>query len=321
MRPGTAVAVPTGGVLPDGADAVVMVEHTQQTMPGSVEVVRPAAPGDGTVRADEDVAAGDRIAPAGRPLRAQDLGMLAAAGVTTVEVHRRPRVGIVSTGDEVVPPSTPRCCCRGRSGTRPRRRWPGWCAGPAASRSRSASSATTPAALERVLRDAADPVRRGGGLGRVVGRCPGRDRRRGGPARGAGDPVPRARAATREADPAGRLRGSAGGRAARQPAVGAGRVPAARGPARPPGRRAPRSPPPEPTVRAGLDRQVPSQTGRLDVVQVTVEHRPDGAGGQPAVRRLGAAVGAHRRPTAGSSCPRRPPGCRPAPTVDVTLYR
>ncbi|HVC72355.1 MAG TPA: hypothetical protein VNC85_01145, partial [Mycobacteriales bacterium] len=58
VRPGAAVAVPTGGVLPDGADAVVMVEHTQVTMPGSVEVVRPAAPGDGTVRADEDVAAG-----------------------------------------------------------------------------------------------------------------------------------------------------------------------------------------------------------------------------------------------------------------------
>ena len=78
-----------------------MVEHTQQPMPGSVEVVRPVAPGDGTVRADEDVAAGAEIAPAGRPLRPQDLGMLAAAGVE-VAVHRRPRVGIVSTGDEVV---------------------------------------------------------------------------------------------------------------------------------------------------------------------------------------------------------------------------
>ena len=106
VRAGTAAAVPTGGVLPDGADAVVMVEHTQETMPGSVEVVRPVAPGDGTVRADEDVAADAQIAPAGRPLRAQDLGMLAAAGVVEVSVHRRPRVGIVSTGDEVVPPHT-----------------------------------------------------------------------------------------------------------------------------------------------------------------------------------------------------------------------
>jgi len=107
VRTGGAASMPTGGVLPDGADAVVMVEHTQQTMAGTVEVVRPAAPGDGVVRADEDVAAGDEIAPAGRPLRATDLGMLAAAGVTWVDVHARPLVGIVSTGDEVVPPETP----------------------------------------------------------------------------------------------------------------------------------------------------------------------------------------------------------------------
>jgi len=104
VRTGGAVSVPTGGVLPAGADAVVMVEHTQQTMPGTVEVVRPAAPGDGAVRADEDVAIGAEIVPAGRPLRAPDLGMLAAAGVTEVNVHSRPVVGIVSTGDEVVPP-------------------------------------------------------------------------------------------------------------------------------------------------------------------------------------------------------------------------
>ncbi len=107
VRSGAAVAVPTGAVLPDGADAVVMVEHTQQTMPGSVEVTRPAAPGDGTVRADEDVAAGSVLVPSGRPLRAQDLGLLAAAGVVEVAVHRRPRVGVLSTGDEVVPPGTP----------------------------------------------------------------------------------------------------------------------------------------------------------------------------------------------------------------------
>ncbi len=105
VRAGGAVAVPTGGVLPDGADAVVMVEHTQETMPGSVEVTRPVAPGDGTVRADEDVAPGAGLVPAGRPLRAQDLGLLAAAGIVTVDVRCRPRVGILSTGDEVVPPA------------------------------------------------------------------------------------------------------------------------------------------------------------------------------------------------------------------------
>jgi molybdopterin molybdotransferase len=106
VAPGGAVAMPTGGVIPDGADAVVMVEHTQEAMPGTIEVVRPVAPGDGLVRADEDARAGAEILPAGRPLRAQDLGLLAAAGVTAVAVHARPRVAIVSTGDEVVPPAT-----------------------------------------------------------------------------------------------------------------------------------------------------------------------------------------------------------------------
>src|SRR3954465_15708658 len=106
VAPGIAVAIPTGGVLPPGADAVVMVEHTQEAMAGTIEVVRPAAPGDGMVRADEDARAGAELVPAGRPLRAGDVGLLAAAGVTSVQVHARPRVAIVSTGDEVVPPAT-----------------------------------------------------------------------------------------------------------------------------------------------------------------------------------------------------------------------
>ena len=106
VRPGTAVAMPTGGAIPPGADAVVMIEYTAEAMPGTIEVVRPVAPGEGIVRADEDAAAGQQIIPAGRPLRPQDLGMLAAAGVTQVRVHARPRVTIFSTGDEVVPPAT-----------------------------------------------------------------------------------------------------------------------------------------------------------------------------------------------------------------------
>jgi molybdopterin molybdotransferase len=103
---GTAVAIPTGGALPDGADAVVMIEHTHEATPGTIEVVRPAAPGDGVIRADEDVVQGAAIAPEGRPLRAQDLAMLAASGVASIEVHKRPAVTILATGDEVVPPAT-----------------------------------------------------------------------------------------------------------------------------------------------------------------------------------------------------------------------
>ena len=107
VSPGGAVAIPTGGMLAPGADAVVMIEHTQEAMPGTIEVVRPVAPGEGVVRGDEDVAAGHAIAGPGRPLRAQDVAMLAAAGVTEVAVHAAPRVTILATGDEVDPPDTP----------------------------------------------------------------------------------------------------------------------------------------------------------------------------------------------------------------------
>jgi molybdopterin molybdotransferase len=106
VGPGTVASMPTGGVLPPGADAVIMVEYTQEAMAGTIEVIRPVAPGDGVVRGDEDAAPGAELVPAGRPLRAQDLGMLAAAGVTRVAVHARPRVTVFSTGDEVVPPDT-----------------------------------------------------------------------------------------------------------------------------------------------------------------------------------------------------------------------
>ena len=108
VRPGTALQIPTGAALPEGSDAVVMVEHTQMTMPGTVEVTRPVAVGDGIVRADEDVAAGAVLVPAGRPLRPQDVGLLAAAGVTELQARARPRVAIVSTGDEVVAADTQR---------------------------------------------------------------------------------------------------------------------------------------------------------------------------------------------------------------------
>ncbi|HEX2125632.1 MAG TPA: gephyrin-like molybdotransferase Glp [Thermoleophilaceae bacterium] len=106
LRPGTAVAIATGAPLPPGADAVLMVEHTQASLPDLIEVMRPVAPGDGMVRADEDAAPGAELAPAGRPLRSHDLGMLAAAGLTEVAVRARPRVTVVSTGDELVPAAT-----------------------------------------------------------------------------------------------------------------------------------------------------------------------------------------------------------------------
>ena len=174
--------------------------------------------------------AGAEIAPAGRPLRAQDLGMLAAAGVVEVSVHRRPRVGIVSTGDEVVPPETAGAAARARCGTRPPSALAGLVAGAGGEPVPLGIVGDDADELERVLRDALRALRRRGGLGRVLGRCPGRDRRRGGPAGRARDPLPRAGRPTGQADPAGRLRRGPRDRAAGQPAVGAGRVPAGRRP-------------------------------------------------------------------------------------------
>ena len=104
LRPHGAIAVPTGGALPDGADAVVMIEYTQEAMAGTIEIVRPVAPGEGVVRADEDMTPGAAAVTAGAPLRAQDVAMLAALGITELEVHARPAVSILATGDELIAP-------------------------------------------------------------------------------------------------------------------------------------------------------------------------------------------------------------------------
>ncbi|MCM0083023.1 molybdopterin-binding protein [Geomonas sp. Red32] len=101
-----AVLVHTGGMIPQGADAVVMVERTQKVDATTLEVLRPVAPGENVVGVGEDVMEGSPLFPAGHLLRPQDIGGLMALGLTTVKVAARPRVAIVSTGDEVVPPES-----------------------------------------------------------------------------------------------------------------------------------------------------------------------------------------------------------------------
>ena len=104
LSPGEAAGAYTGGMLARNADAVVMVEHTQQVDANTIEVVRPVAPGENVVQPGEDVRGGETIVPRGHLLRPQDLGGLTALGTTRVKVARRPRVAILSMGDEVVPP-------------------------------------------------------------------------------------------------------------------------------------------------------------------------------------------------------------------------
>jgi molybdopterin molybdotransferase len=100
---GDAWRIATGGMLPRGADAVVMVEYTNETPDGTLEVRRPVAPGDNVMHPGEDVRAQEPLFPAGRRLRSQDIGLLAALGVTRVRVHLKPRVAVLSSGDEIVP--------------------------------------------------------------------------------------------------------------------------------------------------------------------------------------------------------------------------
>jgi molybdopterin molybdotransferase len=103
IGPGEAARVPTGGMLPEGADAVVVVEQTREE-DGRVAVLAPITPGRHLIERGEDMRRGDPLLAAGHRLRPQDLGALLGLGVLEVDVHRLPRVGILSTGDEVVPP-------------------------------------------------------------------------------------------------------------------------------------------------------------------------------------------------------------------------
>lgn len=106
VKRGKAVAVPTGGMLPAGADAVVMIEYAHPLDEITIEVSKPVAPGDHVLTVGEDIAENREVFPAGHRLRPQDLGVLAALGITDLSVHCRPRVAVLSTGDEIVPVST-----------------------------------------------------------------------------------------------------------------------------------------------------------------------------------------------------------------------
>jgi len=103
VGPGQAWKIPTGGMLPPGADAVVMLEYTEALDESTIGVTRPVGPGENVVRRGEDVPRGSLVLQAGHIIRPQDLGVLSAVGVSEVEVKSPPRVGIISTGDEVVP--------------------------------------------------------------------------------------------------------------------------------------------------------------------------------------------------------------------------
>lgn len=104
LAPETCCAVPTGGAVPEGADSVVMLEFTEDYGDGTIGIGKPAAPGQNMIFRGDDVFPGKVVLNRGRLLGSQDVGALAAIGRAEVPVVRRLQVGIISTGDELVPP-------------------------------------------------------------------------------------------------------------------------------------------------------------------------------------------------------------------------
>jgi putative molybdopterin biosynthesis protein len=109
VEAGTATTIATGGVIPRGADAVIMIEHTELVPEGdgdtlAIDVRRAVAPGQFISYAGSDIARGEVVLRRGTRVSSREIGMLAACGIATVDVVRKPRVAVLSTGDELVAP-------------------------------------------------------------------------------------------------------------------------------------------------------------------------------------------------------------------------
>lgn len=107
VGPGEAVYVPTGGMLPDGSDSVIMIEHCED-ITGLLNTYKQVAPGENVISAGEDIKAGEVLFKAGTKLRPQELGAIASLGFSKVKVFRKLKVGYLSSGDEIVPFQTER---------------------------------------------------------------------------------------------------------------------------------------------------------------------------------------------------------------------
>lgn len=105
IQTGQAALIHTGGMLPAGADAVIMLEHTQVSRPGEIEILKAVAWGENILAQGEDVSTGQEVIPAGKILRPAEIGGLMALGIQSVSVAQKPVVALISTGDEVIPPS------------------------------------------------------------------------------------------------------------------------------------------------------------------------------------------------------------------------
>lgn len=103
---GQALRISTGGMMPPRSDAVVMVEYTDETAAGLVEIHRGVSPWQNVIQVGDDIRKGELVFRRGRRLRAHDLGALTGIGISTISVFRQPRVALISTGDEIVDANT-----------------------------------------------------------------------------------------------------------------------------------------------------------------------------------------------------------------------
>ena len=104
LTSGQCAYVPTGGMVPEGADAVAMVEYCQPFGDDRIAVYSPLSSGHNMVRAGDDVSRGEKLISRGHRIRPSDMGLLSAAGKTEIKVYKPWKVYIISTGDEIVPP-------------------------------------------------------------------------------------------------------------------------------------------------------------------------------------------------------------------------
>jgi len=104
---GEVAKIATGGMLPEGADSIVMFEHAQTVGEKMIEAVKPVSPGENVIQAGEDARKGETILRSGHRLRPHDAGALAGLGITNVWVYKKLKVSIISTGDEIVPADKP----------------------------------------------------------------------------------------------------------------------------------------------------------------------------------------------------------------------
>jgi len=103
INPGEAVKISTGGMLPKGANAVMMLEYTEQIDDLTIEIRKSISPWENVVRENEDLKTGEIILRKGHRLRPQDIGVLAGIGKTNIKIYKKPKIAIISTGNEIIP--------------------------------------------------------------------------------------------------------------------------------------------------------------------------------------------------------------------------